>query len=176
LTEKDVSLRPLATDAAAAAFVAEKVDAVGAFAPFTTTALGRKGSAAVSTSKDFPGAIPDHLVLDSSIVEKRPDAVQALVRTWFDALAWIKANPEQAVQIMAKKAGVSTADYKTYDAGTSIFTVPQNVEAFAPGDTDAHLDFQARKIADFLVSTGLVDEKPSLDGLFDARFITQMTK
>ena len=63
LTQQDIQLVPLATDAAAAAFAAGQVDAVGAFAPFTSTALARQGSRAIATSAEFPGAIPDHLVV-----------------------------------------------------------------------------------------------------------------
>ena len=70
LTEQDIQFTPLATDAAAAAFVAGKVDAVGVFAPFTTTALGLKGSKAIATSKDFPGAIPDHLVFVLEVLDE----------------------------------------------------------------------------------------------------------
>ncbi|HEY0001108.1 MAG TPA: ABC transporter substrate-binding protein [Actinoplanes sp.] len=171
LTEKDIQFTPLLTDAAAAAFVAGKVDAVGVFAPFTTTALGLKGSAAIATSKDFPGAIPDHLVFSADFVASHPTEVQALVQTWFDTVAWIKANPDAAIDIMAKRGGVSAADYKSYDAGTSIFTKEQNVEAFTPGTTPANLDFQAGQIAEFLVSTGLTDDKPPLDGLLEPKFV-----
>jgi NitT/TauT family transport system substrate-binding protein len=171
LTEKDVTFTPLLTDAAAAAFVAGQVDAVGVFAPFTTTALGRPGSAAISTSKDFPGAIPDALSFQSQFVKDHPDEVQKVVQTWFDTTAWIKANPAEAVSIMAKKGGVSDADYTSYDAGTTIFTKEQNLEAFTPGGDAKHLDFQANKIAEFLVSTKLVDAKPPLDGLFEPKFV-----
>ncbi|GGM89683.1 ABC transporter substrate-binding protein [Dactylosporangium sucinum] len=171
LTEKDVTFTPLLTDAAAAAFVAGQVDAVGVFAPFTTTALGRSGSTAIATSKDFPGAIPDTLSFQSQFVQDHPDQVQAVVQTWFDTLAWIAANKTEAVSIMAKKGGVSDADYLTYDAGTTIFTKEQNLEAFAAGADAKHLDFQANKIAEFLVSTKLVDAKPPLDGLFEPKFV-----
>ncbi|HTJ38145.1 MAG TPA: ABC transporter substrate-binding protein [Dactylosporangium sp.] len=171
LTEKDVTFTPLLTDAAAAAFVAGQVDAVGVFAPFTTTALGRAGSKAVATSKDFPGAIPDTLSFQSQYVADHPDQVQAVVQTWFDTVAWIKANPAEAVSIMAKKGGVSDADYKTYDAGTTIFTKEQNLAAFESGTDATHLDFQAKKIAEFLVSTKLVETAPPLDGLFEPKFV-----
>jgi NitT/TauT family transport system substrate-binding protein len=174
LSEKDIKFRPLLTDAAAAAFVAGKVDAVGVFAPFTSTALGRAGSKALTTSRDFPGAIPDHLVTTRTLVDKQPDTVQKLVQTWYDTLAWIKAHPEQARQIMAKRAGVSPAEYASYDAGTTIFTRQQNLEAFTPGNTDAHLDYQARKISSFLVDTKLVDAPPPLEGLFEPRFVQQV--
>ncbi|MBL7498364.1 ABC transporter substrate-binding protein [Frankia sp. CNm7] len=171
LTESDITFQPLLTDAAAAAFVAGQVDAVGVFAPFTTTALELPGSKPIATSADFPGAIPDHLVVSKELVEKNPAGVQGLVNAWFDTIEWITANKDEAYEIMAKRAGVSVEDYATYDEGTTIFTLEQNLEAFAPGTTDAHLDFQAEKISEFLVSTGLIDEAPALDGLLDDTFV-----
>ena len=171
LTEKDIQFTPLLTDAAAAAFVAGKVDAVGVFAPFTTTALELKGSKPIATSADFPGAIPDHLVFGADFVSEHPDEVQAMVQTWFDTTKWITENPDKAIDIMAKRGGVTPADYKGYNAGTTIFTRQQNLDAFASGSTPANLDFQANQIGDFLVSTGLADEKPKLDGLLEPKFV-----
>jgi NitT/TauT family transport system substrate-binding protein len=171
LTEQDIQFTPLLTDAAAAAFAAGKVDAVGVFAPFTTTALGLKGSKAIATSKDFPGAIPDHLVFGTDFVKAHGDQVQAIVKTWFDTLAWIKANRDEAVGIMAKRAGVTVEDYKTYDAGTTIFTRDQNLAAFSSGSSPANLDFQAKSIVDFLDATKMIKSKPALDGLFEPKFV-----
>ncbi|GIH09596.1 sulfonate ABC transporter substrate-binding protein [Rhizocola hellebori] len=171
LKESDITLKPLLTDAAAAAFAAGEVDAVGAFAPFTSDALKRPGSKVLTSSKDFPGAIPDHLVFTAEFVSAHPTEVQAVVRTWFDTIAWIQANKEAAIAIMAKKAGVSADEYKTYDAGTTIFTREQNLSAFASGSTPANLDYQAGLIAQFLVDTKLAEKKPSLDGLFEPKFV-----
>lgn len=171
LTDQDITLKPLVTDAAAAAFVAGQVDAVGVFAPFTTTALGLPGSKAVATSADFPGAIPDHLVFGADYVKEHPAEVQAMVDTWFDTLSWIAANRPEAVAIMAKKGGVSEADYLAYDQGTTIFTLEQNLAAFAPGEEATHLAKQAREISNFLTGTGLAAEAPDLDGLLDDRFV-----
>ncbi len=171
LTEKDIKLTPMVTDQAAAAFVAGKVDAVGVFAPFTSEALKRAGSRAITTSAEFPGAIPDHLVVASKLTKERPKDVQALVNTWFETLKWIKDNKDDATAIMAKRGGVSPEEYKSYDAGTTIFTRQQNLDAFTPGTTPAHLNFQASEIADFLVNTKLVDKRPELDGLLDDTFV-----
>ena len=171
LKETDIKLTPMLTDAAAAAFVAGKVDAVGVFAPFTSEALKRPGSRAITTSAEFPGAIPDHLAVTSDLVKDRPKDVQALVNTWFDTLRWIKDNKDAATTIMAKRGGVSATEYMTYDAGTTIFTRQQNLDAFTPGTTPAHLNYQANQIADFLVSTKLVDTRPDLDGLLDEQFV-----
>jgi NitT/TauT family transport system substrate-binding protein len=172
LSSRDIHLLPMPTDAAATAFAEGKVDAVGAFAPFTTTALQRPGSRAIATSAEFPGAIPDHLVVSPDMETNRAGDVQALVNTWFQTLRWIRDHHSAAVEIMANRAGVTDADYATYDAGTTIFTLQQNLDAFTPGTTAAHLNFQADQIADFLVSTGLVAQRPSLDGLLDNRYVT----
>ena len=59
LSEDDVTVVPLETGAAAAAFATGQMDGVGVFAPFTTQALQREGSHVLFTSADFPGAIPD---------------------------------------------------------------------------------------------------------------------
>ncbi|WP_248965853.1 ABC transporter substrate-binding protein [Sphaerisporangium perillae] len=166
LSEADVKFQPLATDAAAAAFVAGQVDAVGVFAPFTTTALKRPGSTTIASSADFPGAIPDHLVVTKDLLGKDAKAVQALVKTWFDTLTWIAANRAEAVKIMAERAGVSVADYETYEKGTTIFTLEQNRAAFA-----SDLPARARQISDFLVSSKLVDTAPPLDGLLEPKFV-----
>ena len=171
LTEKDIQLVPLPTDAAAAAFAGGQVDAVAAFAPFTSKALERQGSRAISTSAEFPGAIPDHLVFSQKFVKDRPKDIQGIVNTWFETLTWIKNNKDKAVSIMAKRGGVSEADYKSYDAGTTIFTRQQNLDAFTPGVTPAHLDYSANKIIDFITNTGLAKQRPSLDGLFDDQFV-----
>jgi NitT/TauT family transport system substrate-binding protein len=108
-------------------------------------------------------------------VAQHPTEVQAVVKTWFDTLAWITANKDKATAIMAEKAGVSVDDYKSYDAGTSIFTKEQNLSAFASGSTPANLDYMAAQIADFLVTTGLAPAKPPLDGLFEPKFVKALT-
>ncbi len=175
LTGKDVTIKALPTADAAAAFKSGSVDAVGAFAPFTTTALERSGSKAIATSKEFPGAIPDHLVFTADFAAKHPTEVQAVVQTWFDTLKWIAANKDKAIEIMAKKGGVSADDYKSYDAGTTIFTRDANLAAFATGGDSTHLDYEGGLIAQFLVDTGLAPSKPSLDGLFEPKFVQAIT-
>src|SRR5262249_10175549 len=173
LTPRGIVLKPMPTSDAADAFVKGEIDAVGVFAPFTDTALKRPGSRAIATSGEFPGAVPDLLVTKPALVKDRPGDVQAIVNTWFDTLKWIKNNNAAAIEIMRKQAGegVSVADYKAYDAGTTIFTRRQNLEAFTPGTTPKHLNLEANKIADFMVNNGLIKNRPSLDGLFDDRFV-----
>lgn len=171
MSRQDVEIVNLETGAAAAAFVAGQVDAVGAFPPFWLTALQRKGSKELISSKEFPGAIPDLLVVSQKLIQDRPQEVQGLVKTWFDIREFMIKNPEKANEIMAKRAGVSAEEFKMFNEGTKFFTIQDNLEAFTPGDSMKHLPFAAQKMSDFMLQVGLLKTKPNLDPILDAQFI-----
>jgi NitT/TauT family transport system substrate-binding protein len=171
LSPQDIQFVPLETGKAAAAFVAGQVDGVAVFAPFTTQALKRAGSKELFSSKDFPGAISDHLVFSRKFVEQNPDKVQGVVDSWFATLDFMKANLDKAYDIMAKRAGVSVEEYKDYANGTKIFTVDENLKAFQPANNMSSLIFAAEEMADFLIETGLANQKPDMSHLFDDRFV-----
>ena len=171
LSQSDITFVPLETGAAAAAFVVGKVDAVGVFAPFTTQALKRPGSKVLFSSKDFPGAISDHLVCRRDFVSQHPDKVQKIVNTWFATLQEIKANPAPSLAILSKRAGVSEADYKLYDAGTTIYSLAENRQAFRPGTSMTALPYAAQQISGFLKAIGMAKTPPQLEGLFQPQFV-----
>ena len=171
MTGADIQFQPLETGAAAAAFVAGRVDAVGVFAPFTSKALERPGSKELFSSKDFPGAIPDHLVVSRKLINERPQDVQALVNTWFATLDFIRTNKEKAYATMAQRAGVTVEDYKKYDAGTKIFSIEENLKAFSPGKDMTSLPYAAQEISKFLVEADLAKQAPDLSKIFDDQFV-----
>jgi len=171
MTQADIDFQPLETGAAAAAFVAGRLDAVGVFAPFTSKALERPGSKELFSSKEFPGAIPDHLVVTRKLINERPQDVQALVNTWFGTLDFIRANKEKAYTTMAERAGVTVEEYKQYDAGTKIFSIEENLKAFSPGKDMTSLPYAAKEISKFLVEGGLAKQTPDLSKIFDDQFV-----
>jgi NitT/TauT family transport system substrate-binding protein len=171
LSADDITFVPLETGAAAAAFVAGQVDAVGVFAPFTTQALRREGSTTLFSSADFPGAISDHLVCRREFVEANPEQLQEVVSAWFATLAAMEADPEGSLAILSARAGVSEEDYRAYEAGTTLFTLQDNLQALEPGSTMASLPFAAEQISAFLQQVGLAASPPNLEGLFEGRFL-----
>jgi len=171
LSPKDIQFVPLETGKAAAAFVAGQIDATAVFAPFTTQALKRPGSKELFTSKDFPGAISDHLVFTNKFVNEHPDKVQALVDTWFATLDYMKQNRDKSYEIMARRGGVSVDEYKQYANGTKLFTVEENIKAFQPGNDMTSLQFAAAEMSKFLAEVGLAKTKPDISNLFNDRFV-----
>lgn len=171
LKPEDIEFVPLETGSAAAAFVAGQVDAVAVFAPFTTQALTLANSKELFSSKDFPGSISDHLVFTRKFVEENPEKVQAMVDSWFATLDYIKQNPDQANEIMAKRAGVSLDEYGKYAEGTKLFTIEENLDAFTKGEDMKSLDFSAKELSKFLVDVGLATKEIDTTTIFDDRFV-----
>ena len=170
LTEDDIDFRGLPTDAAAAGFAGGEFDAVGVFAPFTLQALEREGSKVLFSSADFPGTIPDHLVVTPELIDECPDTVQGLVDSWYATIDYIAANEEEATATMAELAELSPEEYAELADGTTIFTAEEALEAFGDQEDATSLQFMAEKINPFLVESGLIPEEAPLDGLFDPSF------
>jgi NitT/TauT family transport system substrate-binding protein len=169
LTEEDIQFNGLPTDQAAAAFAGGEFDAVGVFAPFTVQALERPGSKVLFDSADFPGTIPDFLVLDRAVVEERPEDVQKLVDAWYATLDWIEENPDEAIEIMAAKAEVSVEEYESFAGGTRIFSAEEALASMTDdGETD--LGPITEQVSAFLLDTGLMETEPDLEGLYDPSF------
>lgn len=171
MSRDDVEIVPLETGAAAAAFAAGQADAVGAFPPFWLTALEREGSKELITSAEYPGAIPDLLVVTQKVIDEQPEQVQALVNTWFDILTFMEENPERSDEIMAARAGVTTDELQLFKEGTRMFTLEDNLEAFSPGDSMKHMPYAAQQMADFMVGVGFIPEAPDLDTILDDQFV-----
>jgi NitT/TauT family transport system substrate-binding protein len=171
MKREDVKIVPLETGAAAAAFAAGQVDAVGAFPPFWLTALKREGSKELISSKEFPGAIPDLLVVTQKLINEHPDKAQALVNTWFDVKDFMRKNPEKSDQIMAAMAGVSVEELQLFKEGTKFFTIEENLEAFKDGNSMKHMPFAAQRMSKFMVEVGFIPEVPDLTKILDAQFV-----
>ena len=171
MTRDDVEIVDLETGAAAAAFASGQTDAVGAFPPFWLTALKREGSKELVSSKDFPGAIPDLLVVTQKLIDERPEQVQALVNTWFDILDFMEQNPERADEIMAQRADVTIEELQLLKEGTKIFTIEENLEAFSDGNSMKHMPFAAQQMSQFMLDVGFIESAPDLTTVLDDQFV-----
>ncbi len=174
-----------ATDVAAENFKNGMYDATCVFAPFTSTALERDGSFSLITSRTFPGAIPDYLVVSRELAENNPGDVQALVDTWWLIRKFMEENPERSLEILTQRAGVSTEEYNTYAEGTTLFTLGQNLEALGdpPSDCDSlgtesgrYTECVAREIATFLKDDAMLVTEEISDEELSATWTDRFVK
>jgi len=172
LERSDVEILDAETGAAVEAFVAGQADAVGAFPPFWSTALKKKGAHEISSSAEFPGAIPDLLVVTQELIDRRSEQVQALVDTWFDVLNFMADYQIKADEIMANRAGVSSEELQLLKSGTKMFSLEDNLIAFENRNDMTSLYEASEEITNFLQQKlNLIDKKPNISRLLDGEFV-----
>ncbi len=172
MSRSDVNIVDVETGAAVEAFATGQVDAVGAFPPFWLTAMNREGATEITSSAAFPGAIPDLLVVTQELIDRDPSKVQGLVDTWFDILDFMAENPVKADEIMADRAKINYEQMQLFKAGTKMFSLEDNLEAFSRGQSMKHLSFAALKITDFLQDKlKIIERQPDLIKIFNSSFI-----
>lgn len=161
LTPKDVKVVNLAAGDAAAAFMSGRVDAAVVWNPWISQIEKSGRGRALFTSTQMPGLIPDLLVAQAPALQnptKRQD-LTAMIRAWFDTEAFIRANPDRAVAIMAKVVGMDREQYRIFLPGTKFFDAAANQDAFDPHSARSLVSV-APTIGGFLLSNKLIDAQP----------------
>jgi NitT/TauT family transport system substrate-binding protein len=148
----------------------DEVQAGHIWEPYTSAALDA-GAHVIFTSADIPGVIVDVFAFHTSVVEERPDDVQAVVEAWFEALAWWQANPAEGNAIIAKYTDLPVEEIAASAEGVKYLTLEENINAFKPGANTTSLYVSGQINVDFLIGTGGLTTAPDLERLFDASFL-----
>jgi NitT/TauT family transport system substrate-binding protein len=176
LKASDVQIVNLAAADAAAAFMTGRVDAAVVWNPWVSQIEKSQKGRALFTSKDMPGLVPDLLVAqEKSIKAKRKDFV-GMAKAWFDTVAFIKSNPDEAAKIMAKVVGLPPEQYKVFLPGTRFFDAAANQTAFAAASNPQSLLAVSPTISQFLISNKLIEKAPVFANGLDSSIVADALK
>ncbi len=176
LKASDVQIVNLAAADAAAAFMTGRVDSAVVWNPWVSQIEKSQKGRALFTSKDMPGLVPDLLVAqEKSIKSKRKDFV-GMAKAWFDTVAFIKSNPDEAAKIMAKIVGLPPEQYKVFLPGTRFFDAAANQTAFAAASNPQSLLAVSPIISQFLISNKLIEKAPVFANGLDSSIVADALK
>ncbi len=176
MTEKDIKYTNLTVGDAAAAFIAGKIDAAAIWQPWISQIQREGKGKVIFSSADMPGLIPDIVVFHKKVLDERPEDVQAVVKSYFEIVDFIKTNEDEAVAIMAKVVEQPPADYKAFMPGTKFFDLEQNLNAFAKRDDDSSLYGSGKTIAEFLKSADQIKKVPDYGAALEPKFVEALKK
>ncbi|MDQ6992898.1 MAG: ABC transporter substrate-binding protein [Mariprofundus sp.] len=149
-------------------FTSGKVDAVVTFEPVRTKLLS-VGAHQLFSSKDIPKQIVDVLVIRRDAMRSSPRAVQQLIDGYFSALSYLEKNPDDAVQLMAPRLGVSPkAMLVSYDT-LEMLDRDDNNKLFAA--ESAEFKSLTERIGYIMTKHQLLQHKVQINNLFAADFM-----
>jgi NitT/TauT family transport system substrate-binding protein len=166
LSVKDVSVVNMEPGPAAQAFIAGQNDAAMTYEPYLS-AVREKPDAGkiIATTLDYP-MIMDTFGCAPKFIAENKDAVKALAKSYFDAVAMIKADQAKSYEIMGadvKQSGEAfgkSAQYLRWQ------DQEQNKKFFS----GEHAAF-SKEAADLLLEIGVIKQLPDMTKLADPSFI-----
>ncbi len=166
LSVKDVSVVNMEPGPAAQAFIAGQNDAAMTYEPYLS-AVREKPDAGkiIATTLDYP-MIMDTFGCAPKFIAENEGAVKALAKSYFEAVAMIKADQAKSYEIMGadvKQSGEAfgkSAQYLRW----------QDQEANKKFFAGEHAAF-SKEAADLLLEIGVIKQLPDMSKLADPRFI-----
>ena len=149
----DVNVVHLETNEQPGAFEKGQVDGAVTFDPYRTKLL-QAGAATVFDSTRIPGEIVDLLAVRASVLEKRPNAVQALLAGWFDALDYMKNDPKEAARRMGIRHQTPGEQFLEAQKGLHIPSRAENLQML--GGTTPELAVTGRRLMALMIDAKLL--------------------
>lgn len=168
MTLDDVQVVNMSSGDAGAAFVAGEVDAAVTWEPWLSKAKEAENGSVLVDSSSTPGVIVDALAMDKEFAKEYPDTVKAIISGWYDALAYMESNPDDAYKIMMEYTGDETPEaLQESMKEVSFYDKAGNEEYF-----NGEIQDIASKAGDLWVEMGLIDAKPDIDAMIDGEYLT----
>jgi NitT/TauT family transport system substrate-binding protein len=150
LKQSDIELVNFPTNETPQALTSGQVDAVAAWYPTSSQALGAMaGSTAIWTSADVPGLIYDTVAVSPQSLAQRKDDWVKLTKVWYRISDFVRdpATQGEAVKIMAAKVGVKPEEYAAAMPGTYFLSLDEAKKRFVKGEGLDSL-YGSTKVAD----------------------------
>ena len=111
ITKNDVTLVNMRPQELLPAMAAGSVDAINSWEPNITNAKRAVKGASIIDTKGIYAESFNVLTL-RPFLEKNPELFVRLMRSYIDAEKFLKENPEESIEIVAKRAGMEPSDLK----------------------------------------------------------------
>lgn len=183
----EVQFTNLIMDDAVGALVGGNVAAAEFWEPFGSQALAALPDATVAATSEEPGWIEtallgDAMYMSDAFLKEKPETAAKVMRAYFDAVDFWKANPTEANQIIAKGLNFPVADVEKvlgtdgeiYKGGIWIFDKAQAAQymGLMPGELplglpNGQITDHWDTVTDWWLKFGLVDDRHPMESGVD---------
>ncbi|MBQ6319705.1 MAG: ABC transporter substrate-binding protein [Lachnospiraceae bacterium] len=176
MSESDIKIVDMSIQESGTAFIAGQCDAACIWDPYFSQAVDAGGTI-IFSSADDPDLITDVLGASNSLIAEDPDTVKAVVKSYFDAVEYWKANPEESNAFMGEKMGVDAEEFAAEMEGLFVPTPADVVTAFTPAEDYTYWGYTQNTVRDFMYGLGILDSNEADCGdMIDATFVKALAE
>lgn len=176
LKESDLHTVNMTAADAGSAFVAGRVDAAVTWQPWLSRGEATDFGHLLTDSSKTPGLITDVLIAKTDWVNAHRQEVAAIVKSWYEAVAFYEQHPDQAIPIMAKGVGGWLKDPKDFKAtlpGIKFYDEAANKAFFGTKEKPGPLANTVQQAIDIWGSHGRLQVTPTAADLINYSFVNQ---
>ena len=149
----DVKVVHLESNEQPHAFEKGLVDGAVTFDPYRAQFL-KAGASILFDSKQIPGEIVDLVAVRQSVLDKRPEAIQALLNGWFGAVDYMQADPKDAARRMGIRQQTSGEQFLEAQRGLHVPSRAENLKML--GGDKPELAVTGRRLMNLMIESKLL--------------------
>jgi NitT/TauT family transport system substrate-binding protein len=166
LSVKDVKVVNMEPGPAAQAFIAGQNDVAMTYEPYLSAVRAKpEAGKIIATTLDYP-MVMDTFGCTPKFIAENEAAVRALTKSYFEAVAMIKADEKKAFEIMGADVKQSGEQF----GNSAKYLRWQDQDANKKFFAGEHAQF-SKEAADLLLEIGVIKAIPDLSKLADPRFV-----
>lgn len=168
---EDVQIVSVRVDRLERELTVNNVEAVVAYEPYRSKLLAQNVRP-IFDSSQMPGEILATLVVPRALAEQPPVALRELATGWFRALDHLAAQPDDAAERMARREGVTPAQFRASLGLLKLIGREENQRLLSPDA--AMLPERLRRIASFMAKTGMLAQEVDPGPLRSDRLVREV--
>lgn len=158
---KMTDIKPIIMDAdkAGAAFIAKQVEVAVTWEPWLSKAKEMTDGHILIDSQKKPGVIEDVLFMREEVIDNRPDDIVAFIKGWYQAVDFVKTNPDESKSIIGKAFGLTNEEVEILLPKVRYEGKKENAEAFGTSDKLGFLYSLYERISEAWLEEGVIPKR-----------------
>ncbi|GAA5010311.1 ABC transporter substrate-binding protein [Acinetobacter puyangensis] len=155
-------------------FMSPDISAVALWQPIANQALKNvPGSKIIYTASEKPGLIYGAMTVNAEHLMRHKEDWVKILEVWDRVVKYIKdpATHEDAVRIMASRAGIQSEQYKQFIDGTHFLSIQDNKTLFTKGTGLNSIYGSSYRVNEFNIKYGVYNTKLDVDSLISPEIV-----
>jgi NitT/TauT family transport system substrate-binding protein len=169
----DVNVVHLESNEQPSAYEKGRIDGAVTFDPYRAQLL-RAGAVTLFDSTRIPGEIVDLVAVRANVLDEQPNAIQALLHGWFDALDYMQRHPDDAAHRMGVRQQTTGEQFRAAQKGLHVPSRDENLRMLA-GSTPT-LAVTGRQLMGLMVDAKLLRKSLPIEELLAPRPLQQLKR